>query len=482
MRFLALLLLACALPLIPASAAERRPPNIVMIALDDLNNWIGALGGPAHTPHIDRLAASGRLFTNAYCVTPACNPSRVALLTGLRPETTGQYENEGNFRRKRPGNATLLTLPQRLQKLGYRTISAGKIFHQGRGAGPTVNELSDPVSWHEQYTGGTGTGGADAYLDAQGRAKWLHGEDHGIKNSYGLKSALWGPIDERKEDTNDWKMAGFCADVIARKHDQPYFLAAGIFRPHAPLLAPKEFFDLYPLDKVLVPYVPPDEFADIPAIARENWSTPLVRAMQQAGEWQRAVQAYLACISYADACVGRILDAIDRSPDRDNTIVILWGDHGWQLGHKNRWEKFSLWKQGTQAPLIVRAPGFTPGPSARAVSFLDVTPTVLELVGAAVPAELEGTSLTPQLRDPAARREKPAVVTYMPGNHSVVFENWNYIRYADGSEELYNHTLDPAEYRNLIGQPKTEPILTQLRPHLPATPPADLTRKGRTKD
>lgn len=480
MRIFCFFLLAATLVL-SGTATERRP-NIVMIAIDDLNNWVGALGGPAHTPNIDRLAASGRLFTNASCVTPACNPSRVALMTGLRPETTGQYENEGNFRRKRPGNDRLLTLPQRLQSLGYRTIGAGKIFHQGRGAGPKANDLSDPVSWDEQYVGGTGTGGAQAYLDEKGWAKWLRGDDHGITNSYGLRSALWGPIEERKEDTADWKMVGFCADVIGRKHDQPYFLAAGIFRPHAPLLAPKEFFDLYPLDKVHMPYVPPDEFADIPAIARENWSTPLVRAMQQEGEWQRAVQAYLACLSFADACVGRILDAIDRSPDRDNTIVILWGDHGWQLGHKDRWEKFSLWKQSTQAPLIIRSPGFAPGPSARAVSFLDVTPTVLELVGAAVPAGLEGASLTPQLRDPAARREKPAVVTYMPGNHSVVFEGWNYIRYANGSEELYQHATDPAEYTNLIGQPVAEKIVALLRPHLPATPPADLTRNVRTND
>jgi arylsulfatase A-like enzyme len=183
-------------------------------------------------------------------------------------------------------------------------------------------------------------------------------------------------------------------------------------------------------------------------------------------------------VSYADACVGRILDAIEHSPDRDNTIVILWGDHGWQLGHKERWEKFSLWKQGTQSPLIIRGPGVTLGECARAVSFLDIAPTVLQMVGASVPAELQGVSLTPLLRNPSAPRTVPAVVTYLPGNNSVVLDHWNYIRYADGSEELYDHRSDPAEYRNLIKEPAASAIVAQLRPHLPKPAAADLKKNA----
>jgi arylsulfatase A-like enzyme len=453
----------------PATASPSRLPNILMIALDDLNNWIGALGGPAITPNIDRLASRGTLFSNAYCVVPACNPSRVAVLTGLRPETTGQYGNDGNFRNL-PGNRNLLTLPQHLANLGYTTLAAGKVFHHPRGLDRQARPLSDDVSWQRQYVGGTGTGGADRYRDERGWAKWLQGERGEIASDYGVTwAALWGSTPEAKEATNDWNVAQFCADHIAdAPTDRPWFVAAGIFRPHAPLIAPQEFFDLYPLDKVLVPYVPPDDLADVPAIAHTNWSTPLFRAMRDRGEWQRAVQAYLACVSYADACVGVLLDALERSPHRDNTIVVLWGDHGWQLGHKERWEKFSLWRQGTQSPLIVAAPGFAPGVTKRAVSLLDIAPTLYELIGRPPSQAWEGHSLAPQMRDPLAQRQIPAVVTHMPGNHSVIFEEWNYIRYSDGSEELYNHRLDPAEYQNLIGQPGTAGIIEKLRPHLPA--------------
>jgi arylsulfatase A-like enzyme len=453
--------------------AGTRPPNVIMIAIDDMNDWIGALAGPADTPHIDAFARSGLFFRNADCVAPACNPSRVALMTGLRPETTGQYENAGNFRDKRPGNATLLTLPQRLQRIGYRTVAAGKIFHNPRGTGSQPNPLSDPVSWDEQYAGATGTNGAQAYLDENGWAKWLKGDRRDIKNDYALRSAIWGPIAQKKEDTGDWQTAEFCARYISQTHDQPYFLACGIFRPHAPLLAPQEYFDRYPLDKVQLPDCPADDMLDIPAIAQTNWSTPLVKAMQKEGQWKLGVQAYLACMSFADDCVGRVLQAIEQSPDRDNTIVILWTDHGWQLGHKDRWEKFALWRQATHAPLIIRAPGYAAGSCDQAVSFLDLAPTVLELLAVPMPTELTGQSLLPWLKDPSRSRDTPAVITYLPGNHSVVREPWNYIHYADGSEELYNHATDPHEYHNLIGQPETAVIVRQLKVWIPPTQPAD---------
>lgn len=479
------LLLAC-LSLVAATtlfaAPPARRPNIVMIAIDDLNDWIGALGGPAKTPHLDRLAASGVLFRNAYCVVPACNPSRVAIMTGLRPETTGQYANEGNFRQQRPGNTALLTLPQRLAALGYETRAAGKIFHHPRGQGPRPAPLSDPVSWQDQFAGPTGTGGTKNYQDANGMAKWLRGDRHGIRSDYAVQIAsLWGPIDDATEQTGDWQTAGQCADYLAQKHDRPYFIACGLSRPHAPLLAPKKYFDLYPLDQVKLPDCPPDDMADIPAIAQANWSTPLVHAIKQENQWRLAVQAYLACVSFTDDCVGRILDAVERSPERDNTIVILWSDHGWQLGHKDRWEKFSLWKQGTRATFIIRAPGLSRAGCDRAVSFLDIAPTVLELVGAPVTPELEGVSLLPWLKDPAAPRTRPAVVTYLPGNHSVVLDRWNYIRYSDGSEELYDHTADAPEFHNLIGQPGTAAIAARLRAFLPVTPPADF-KTNKTAD
>jgi arylsulfatase A-like enzyme len=445
----------------------ERPPNILLIAVDDMNDWIGAMQGVAQTPHIDRLAARGMLFDNAYCVTPACNPSRVALLTGLRPETTGQHENAGNFRHL-PGNEQLLTLPQRLQQAGYRTIAAGKVFHHPRGPGPQPAELSDPISWTEQWRGRGGTGGHEPYLIANNEARWLQGVPHEITNDYGRHwAAVWGPIPDLAEETGDWRVAQYCADVLRQEHEQPFFLACGIFRPHAPLLAPQKYFDRFPLDQVELPKIPADDMNDIPAIAQRNWSTPLFEAMKREDQWRLAVQAYLACMAYADDCVGVVLDALERSPHRDNTIVVFLTDHGWQLGHKQRWEKFSLWRQATRAPLVIQAPGQKPGRCSRAVSFLDLAPTLLELTGLAVPKPLEGESLVPWLGDPRLPRERPAVITYLPGNHSVVHENWNYIRYQDGAEELYDHQSDPGEYTNLIGRQALAPLVRRLRGWLP---------------
>lgn len=461
-----------------AAAAERDRPNIVMIAIDDMNDWIGALGGPAITPHIDRLAAEGVLFNNAHCVVPACNPSRVAIMTGLRPETTGQYENAGNFR-DRPRSAEALTLPQLLQRHGYTTAAAGKVFHHSRGKAAEPRPLSDPLSWTEQHPGNIGTGGGGAYLDANGMARWLRGNRRNIKNDYGLRSPLFGTTPENIAATGDWETATYGADFIARDHAQPYFLALGIFRPHAPLIAPQAFFDLYPFDEIVLPETPADDMDDIPAIAQENWSTPLFLAMKEEQMWRQGVQAYLAAMSYADACVGRILEAIEASPDRDNTIVVLWTDHGWQLGHKNRWEKFSLWRQATRTPLMIRASGIAPGESDRAVSLLDLFPTLSELTGVDAPAGLEGTSLVPLLQDPSAPRDEPAIVTYLPTNHAVFHEDWNYIRYSDGSEELYHRGTDPSEFTNLINQPTARAVADRLARWLPDTPAADVSANQR---
>ena len=457
-------------------AADR--PNIVMIAIDDMNDWIGAFGGPALTPNIDRLAVEGMLFNNAHCVVPACNPSRVAIMTGLRPETTGQYENAGNFR-DRARNDTVLTLPQHLKQHGYTTAAAGKIFHHSRGTGNAPRVLSDPLSWTEQHPGNIGTGGGRAYLDANGMAKWLRGDRRDIKNDYGLRSPLFGTTPESIEETGDWETATYGADFIARDHDQPYFLALGIFRPHAPLIAPQEFFDLYPFDEISLPETPADDMDDIPTIARFNWSTPMFEAMKEEQMWRKGVQAYLASMSYADACVGRILEAIDASPDRDNTIIVLWTDHGWQLGHKNRWEKFSLWRQATRTPLIIRAPGMSNGECDRAVSLLDLYPTLTELLAVEAPSTLEGTSLVPHLHDPAAPRKEPAIVTYLPTNHAVFHEDWNYIRYSDGSEELYDRTTDPHEFTNLIHHPELRSVANRLATWLPQTPATDIPANKR---
>lgn len=466
------LTLGAAVALAAAPAIPPARPNVLLVIIDDMNNWPRAFGGPAETPNIDALTRSGMQFANAYCVVPLCNASRTALFTGLRPETTRQFGNEGNFRTQHAGNEAILTLPQRLRAVGYEAVAAGKVFHQPRGAGSQPDPLSDPVSWNDQWAGWIGTPGREAYLEKNGWARWLHGDRHGIDSDYLLQFAVWGPIPETDEETGDWQAADFCARYVAQTHERPFFLTCGIHRPHAPFLAPKKYFDRLPPEQVPTPSCPPDDMDDIPAIAKRNFSTPLVAAIQKEGEWRNAIRGYLACMNYVDACVGRVLDALARSPNRDNTIVIFCSDNGFHLGEKNRWEKYSLWRQATNVPLVIRAPGYKPGVCLRAVSFLDLQPTVMALVGQPIPTELQGESLLPWLQDPSLPRERPAVITYPEGNYSVVRDDWNYIRYQDGSEELYDHRIDHAEYSNLARRPEHVAVMADLRRWLPERGPS----------
>ena len=456
-----------------SSQQEKQPYNILLIAVDDLNSWIGAMGGPAQTPNMDALAARGRLFTNAHCVTPACNPSRTALMTGQRPETTGQYGNPGNFR-ELPGGLQRVTLPQFLQNKGFETVAAGKIFHQPAGKGKTPNVLSDPESWTHQNPNNVGTGGHDVFLDEYGQARWLEGAMRkDIKGNAGApyltKFGVWGITSETKEETADWQNARFCADFLAQPQDKPFLLACGIFRPHSPQIVPKEFMDKYPLHQVQAPVFPEDDMKDLPAIAQTNFSSEFVSWVKRKGQLQLAMQAYLASISYADACIGEVLNALENSPYKNNTVVILFSDHGWQLGHKDRWEKYSLWRQATSMPLIISYPGM-PSKGAvceQAVSLLDIYPTVLSLNGWSLPEYLEGLTLKPQLERPGARRRQPAVVTFPQGNHAVIQGRWHYIHYEDGTEELYDQRLDRGQYYNLITQKRAGKIKRRLKVSLP---------------
>lgn len=445
--------------------------NLLFIAIDDMNNWIGANGGQALTPNIDTFAAKGINFTNAHCVTPACNPSRTALMTGQRPETTGQFENAGNFRNN-PGGKDRITLGQFLQSKGYETVAAGKIFHNPAGRGVNPNLISDPISWNFQNKSETGIAGDKQYLDEKGQAKWLEGAFHKELNtpkgaSYLSHSGVWGIANETKETSGDWKNARFCAEYLQKQHEKPFFLACGISRPHAPLIAPKAYFDMYPLDKIKMHELPDDDMDDIPKIAQTNFSSEFTALVRQKGQLKNAVQAYLACMSFADACVGEVLKSLENSPYRDNTIVVFWSDHGWQLGHKNRWEKYSLWRQATNAPFIMYVPNQKGGVCNEAVSYLDVFPTLLDLMKIEKPSFLEGKSFTKQLKNPSKKRNTPAVISYPKGSHAIVLGDWHYIHYQDGSEELYNHKTDPNEWHNVANDPKNQGIIADLKKYIP---------------
>ena len=282
----------------------------------------------------------------------------------------------------------------------------------------------------------------------------------------------WAPLDADETAMPDFKVASWAAQVLHEKHDKPFFLAAGMFRPHIPWFVPKKYFDLYPLDSIVLPAVKDDDLADVPPFARRVALNQHSRhdLIVSTGNWKRAVQAYMACISFSDAMIGRMLDALDSSPHRANTIVVLWSDHGYHLGEKWHWHKQSLWYRATHVPFIISAPGVTKAATRchRPVGLIDLYPTLTDLAGLPTPPGLDGVSLRPLLTDPERQWDRPAITTYSKGNHSIRAERWSYIRYHDGGEELYDRRQDPNEWINLAGNSALTEVKAALGRWLPA--------------
>ena len=449
------ILLATMVPAL-ARAADVRRPNVLFLAIDDLNDWTGSFGGypGVHTPNLDRLAAQGVVFTRAYCAAPACNPSRAALLTGIRPSTSGIYHNRQPWR---PALPRAVTLPQHFMAHGYKAYGGGKIYH---GAFP------DPPSW-------------DAYFKQTSDPVPPQRPVNGIPRTAHFD---WGPLDVPDEAMNDWKVTDWAIDFLGQKHDKPFFLAVGLYRPHLPWYVPRKYFEKYPLDKIVRPKVKDDDLSDVPAVGRQiakpNGDH---RKILASDNWEKAVQGYLASITFADACVVRLLDALDKSDYGRNTIIVMWGDHGWHLGEKQHWRKFALWEEATRVPLMIVAPGHTkPGQRcSRTVSLMDVYPTLVELCGLSPKRELEGTSLVPLLDDPMRTWDRPAVTTHGRNNHAVRSERWRYIRYHDGTEELYDHNRDPMEWTNLADRTEHAAVKKKLAAWLPKTNAPDAPPRNR---
>ncbi|MBD3293444.1 MAG: sulfatase-like hydrolase/transferase [Armatimonadia bacterium] len=432
-------------------------PNVLFIAIDDLNDWVGHLGGhpQARTPNIDALADSGVSFTNAHCSAPACNPSRASMLTGVHPSSSGVYDNRQPFREAMPD---AVTLQQAFRQAGYRVTGRGKIFH-GR--------YPDDASW-------------DEYIP-KGRDPRPSRDDYPLNGIPKTGNFDWGPLDIAEEEMDDAKVARWCVDQIAAGFDEPFFLACGIFRPHLRWYAPRKYFDGFPVDEIILPNVNENDLDDIPEAGRKFARTQDHEAVTSTDNWQRAVQGYLACGAFCDAQVGKVLDALHSSRYADNTIVVLWSDHGWHLGEKLHWRKFALWEEATHSPLIFRVPGMTRAGErcSRAVSALGIYPTLAELCGLSPPeGQLDGVSLRPLLEDPAAEWDRPAVTTHLRGNHSVRTEAWRYTRYADGSEELYDEVQDPLEWTNLAGEVEHADIKRDLARRLPESDAPDAPHEG----
>lgn len=428
-----------------AAANSTKKPNVLFIAVDDLNHWVGYLGRNRQTltPNMDRLARRGVWFARSYCAAPVCNPSRAALMSGLRPGATGVYDNQENFR---PVIPEAITLTTQFRKAGYYVCGSGKIYH---------NSVYRSGEW-------------DDWLNRVDRRS----EDKPDKAKAGKLDI--SPLNCRDEDMPDYAFVSYAIDRLNRRHDKPFFIACGLTKPHLPWSVPKHYYEKFPLQNIELPPYKEDDLQDLPPVALQMARGPAndhETILQEGGTntWKRAIQAYLAAINFCDGQVGRLLDAYDRSPERENTIICFWSDHGWHLGEKHHWRKFALWEETTRAPLIWVVPGLTKPDMRcdRTVDFMTTYPTLMDLCGLPIPSHVQGRSIRTLLADPQAPWETPAITTYKQNNHTVRSQEWRYTRYHDGGEELYNELNDPYEWTNLAKGPESDSSKAALARWLP---------------
>lgn len=432
--------------------AQQDKPNILFISIDDMNDWTTLFDDnhPIQTPNLERLSKRGAFLTKAYASSPACNPSRVSVMTGTRPHLTGIYGNSSDWRKALPDAKTI---QQYFSNEGYYVGGAGKIFHH-----PFDWAFHDNNSFHEFLL---------MKINEPYPPSKLNNFDW-----YGSRNTDWGAWPPKIEQSPDYKTSEYAISFLQKVHVQPFFLNIGIYKPHSPFFAPKKFFELYPE-------------ATMPEIKSDGWElTPGAKDLLKPSEWfylgmERAikenplayhefVQSYQAASTFADAMVGRVIDALDKSPYRDNTIIVVWSDHGFHVGEKEHIEKFALWEKTTHVPLIFVAPGqITPGTIInKPVDLTALYPTLIELAGLKEKDKLDGRSLVPLFSNPEADFP-PAMMTFMKGNHAIRKDEWRYIQYNDGSEELYDHSVDQNEWNNLANDPKYQMVINELKAYIP---------------
>ena len=442
-------LIAMVLALGGSALAAESKPNVLLIAIDDLNDWIGCMGGhpQAKTPNMDRLAARGVLFTNAHCQSPVCNPSRASMMTSLYPSTSGIYFLKPDIKDSPVARESTL-LPMRFQNEGYYVTGAGKLFHGNPG-----NEEHMP-NW-------AGSFGAFGPYPQQK-----------ISPFPGMKVWDWGVFPEQDALMPDYKIAAWAGEQLAKQYDQPLFLATGFYTPHVPQFAPQKWFDLYPLETLQLPEVVERDLDDISEygvnLTRLRHSGPNMAWVAKHDQWKPLVQSYLACISFTDHQVGKLLDALDDSPYKDTTYIVLYTDHGFHQGEKERFAKRSLWEDGTRTPMIIVGPGIVEGGvCSKPAQLLDIYPTLLDLTGLKADPKLEGNSLVPLLKNPQAEWPHYARTSFGPGNYAIVSEDYRYIHYNDGSEEFYDRRKDTHEWNNVIDNPEYAAVIKKHRAEVP---------------
>lgn len=436
-------------------------PNVLFIAVDDLNSWLGCLNNYSNTktPNIDKLAASGVLFSNAHCQAPLCGPSRASIMTGLRPSTTGIYGmiSDEKIRLENPATNGITFLPEYFRNNGYHTMGIGKLFHDYAPKG-----VFDEEGGREKGFGPL----------PEKRFVW-DGFGTSDRKNYGRTSTDWGAFPERDEQMPDHQSVNWTIERLNKDYEKPFFMGLGFLRPHVPLYVPQKWFDMHPLESIQVaPYLS-DDLKDIPQIGLDINDLPMMPSTEwaiESGEWKKIIQAYLACVSYVDYEIGRVMEALENSKYAKNTVIVLWSDHGYRLGEKGTFAKHGLWDSATKAPLLFAAPNLPKGKVIDApVEMLSIYPTLLELCSLPAYNKNEGISLVKLMHSNKPDKNAYALTTYGMKNHSVNHGRYRFTQYEDGTQELYDHKIDPNEFTNLAKFPEYKKTIEKLKRYLPKT-------------
>ncbi len=456
LRFLPCLLASSIVTAAAGLAATAARPNVLFISVDDMNNDLGCYGSPVvQSPNIDRLAARGVRFDRAYCQFPWCSPSRSSIMTGLRPDQTRVFDLTYHFR---SGLPDVVTLPQLFMREGYYTARVGKIYHYSNPGGIGTSGLDDPASWQEVFN--------PAGIDKTRLEPRII--NYTPQRGLGSSLSFFADKEGRDEEHTDGMVATRAIELLEQHREEPFFLAVGFYKPHCPYIAPQKYFDLHPLDEIDIPEAPEGIEETLPEPALSS-TRPWPNYHVDRRKLREVKQAYYAAISFVDAQIGRVLDALDRLELRDNTIVVFWSDHGYLLGEHGLWMKQSCFEESARAPLIIAGRGIVSGGvSPRNVELVDIYPTLADLAGLAPPSNLAGASLRPLLAQPDAAWDRPAFTQVQrkdfPG-HSVRTERWRYIEWDGGGRgvELYDHENDPRELRNLANDPRHAAVVAEHR-------------------
>ena len=442
---------------------EQKHLNVLFLSIDDLNTWIGCLKNysNAKTPNLDKLAASGVLFSNAQCQAPLCGPSRASIMTGLRPSTTGIYgmTPDDEIRSNNPATKDIVFLSEYFKQNGYHTMGIGKLFHSYAPKG-----LFDDEGGRVK---GFGPFPEKRFVwDGFGTAK-------SKPKKYGRTNTDWGAFPETDSLMPDHQSVNWVIERLNRSYDKPFFMGLGFLRPHVPLYVSQKWFDLHPLESIEVPPYLPEDLNDIPDAGLAINDLPMMPSTEWAiksGEWKKIIQAYLACVSFVDYELGRVMDALEHSKYADNTVIVLWSDHGYRLGEKNTFAKHGLWETATNAPLMFAGPNVPKGKIIDdPVEMLSIYPTLIELTGLPVYPKNEGISLVSTMNEKQNETEAFALTTYGMNNHAVRTNDYRYIQYEDGTEEFYNRKADPNEWKNEAENPIYKNEIEKMKSFLPET-------------